>query len=222
MNDKQPKNDPTEHEANKAQEDSITGAPKPASRHWILRHKLLVAIGVFVSLGFAHYLLTRPTDNPQPQKKIVVRGSFPYDRRWDLRIETSYYSKNPTCRQTARAFFIFPQAEVSREAWRTIPVIQEGGDRYRFEFYEDALYPGFCEWTLRFVNYRIDSERKEIQGGAMLGFPSTFNTIRYSCSGVKMPRTNEIKVACYEGNDHWQDASRQDSLVNFIWEENTE
>lgn len=107
MSDKQPKSDPAEHGEKQSQDDSVSGAPKPASRHWAWRHKLLVVIGVFVSLGFAHYLLTRPTDNPQPQKKIVVRGSFPYDRGWDLRIEASYYSKNPTCKQTARAFFIF-------------------------------------------------------------------------------------------------------------------
>lgn len=229
MSDKQPKSDPAEHGEKQSQDDSVSGAPKPASRHWAWRHKLLVVIGVFVSLGFAHYLLTRPTDNPQPQKKIVVRGSFPYDRGWDLRIEASYYSKNPTCKQTARAFFIFPQAEVSREAWRTIPVIREGDSRYRFEFFEDAVSPGFCEWSMRFVNYRIYSAGKEIQGGAILGFPGRFNVIRYGCSNItstyfRSPDRTPIAetgVACYEGDNHWKDPSQSDALIDFIWEENT-
>ena len=220
MSDKQPKSDPAEHGEKKSQDDSVSGAPKPASRHWVLRHKLLVAIGVFVSLGFAHFWLTRPTDNPQPHKKIVVRGSFPYDRGWDLRIEASYYSKNPTCKQTARAFFIFPQAEVSREARRTIPVTREGGDGYRFEFYEDAISLGFCEWTLRFVNFRVLSKGKEIDGSTILGFPRPFNTFRYSCS-MSSIRRDVGGVTCYEGDNRWNDPSRQDVLIDFLWEEKT-
>lgn len=221
MSGKQHGSDLPDPEAGKSSNavDSALGAPTP--RHWIWRHKLIVAVGIVLSLGFGHYLVMRSVDNPNPQKKVVVRGSFPYDRGWDLRIDISYYTKNPTCKQTANAFFIFPQAEVARGAWRSAEVTREGDNQYRFEFYEDALSPGFCEWALRFVNYRIYSDGKEIQGGAMLGFPSNFNTIRYTCSGVKMPRTNETKVACFEGNDRRRNELQSDNLIDFIWERNS-
>jgi hypothetical protein len=205
-----------------------SGTPPVAKRSWAMRHKLIAFAAIFLLAALVHYLVTRPTDNPQPQKKIMVRGSFPYQRGWDLRIEASYYSKNPTCKQTARAFLIFPQAEVSREAWRTIPVIREGDSRYRFEFFEDAVSPGFCEWSLRFVNYRIYSAGKEVQGGAILGFPGRFNVIRYGCSNItstfyrspnRTPIT-ETGVACYEGDNHWKDPSQSDAFIDFIWEEN--
>lgn len=120
-------------------------AAKPSGvRAWISRHKLLSLLGGFLLLWGAHYLITHPMDNPQPQKKVAVQGVFPYDRGLELRIEASYYSSNPICRETARAFFIFPQAEVSREAWRQIPLVREDGNRYRFDFYEDAIHPGFA------------------------------------------------------------------------------
>lgn len=204
-----------------------SGAASAGKRSWVMRHKLLTLVGVFLLAALAHYLVTRPVDNPQPQKKLVVQGSFPYDREWELRIEASYYSRNPTCRQTARAFFIFPQTDVTREAWRTVPVVREAGNRYRFEFYEDTVLPGFCDWQLRFVNYVITKNRKEIQGGAILGVPGRFNVIRYGCSNLtstyyRSPdRTpvHETGVTCYEGDNHWKDPARTDHQIDFIWEE---
>lgn len=192
-------------------------AASASSRSWVMRHKLLTFAVAFLLAALLHYLVTRPVDNPQPQKKLLVQGSFPYDQGWDLRIEASYYSRNPTCRQTARAFFIFPQAEVAREAWRTVPVVREVGDRYRFEFHEDAMLPGFCDWQLQFVFYRIYKEGKKVQGGAILGFPGRFNVIRYGCSNVTM--RNLSGVACYEGDNRWKDPARADHQIDFIWEE---
>lgn len=192
------------------------GATPPRHRSWVMRHKLLSFAAVFLLAALVHYLVTRPVDNPQPQKKLLVQGSFPYDKDWELRIEASYYSRNPTCRQTARAFFIFPQAEVTREAWRTVPVVREGGSRYRFEFFGDAVLPGFCDWDLRFVNYIISKDGKEIQGGAILGFPSRFNVIRYGCSNV---RGDPNRYACLEGDNRWKDPARTDHQIDFIWEE---
>lgn len=220
MSEKQPGSDFPEPDASKPSSNNESAVPTLTPRHWLLRHKLVVAIGILVSLGFGHYWLTLPSDNPLPQKKIVVRGSFPYDRGWDLRMAASYYSKNPTCRQTARAFFFFPQAEVSREGWRTIPVIREGGDRYRFEFHEDSISPGFCDWTFRFVNFSIIHNGKEIDGSAILGFPRPFNTFRFSCS-MSTIRRDVGGVTCYEGDNRWNDPSHQYVLIDFLWEEKT-
>lgn len=186
-------------------------------RPWMMRHKLLTFAAVFLLAALTNYLVTRPEDNPQPKKKLLVQGSFPYEKGWDLRIKASYYSRNPTCRQTARAFFIFPQAEVTREAWRTVPVVREENNRYRFEFHEDALLPGFCDWQLQFVHYVVTKNGKEIQGGAILGFPGRYNVIRYGCSTVTM--RNLSGVACYEGDDHWKHPTKTDYQIDFVWEE---
>lgn len=192
-------------------------AASAGKRSWVMRHKLLTFAAAFLLAALVHYLVTRPVDNPQPQKKLLVQGGFPYDKGWDLRIETSYYSRNPTCRQTARAFFIFPQAEVSREAWRTVPVVREDGNHYRFEFFEDAMLPGFCDWQLQFAFYRIYKEGESVQGGAILGFPNRYNVIRYGCESVSM--RNLSGIACYEGDNHWKDPARTDHQIDFIWEE---
>lgn len=195
---------------------AVSDASPAGIRSWVMRHKLFSFVAVFLVAALVHYLVTRPVDNPQPQKKLVVQGSFPYDRGLELRVEATYYSESVNCRQTARAFFIFPQAEVSREAWRTVPVVREDGNRYRFEFYEDAMLPGFCDWRLRFVFYRIYKEGKKVQGGAILGFPSHYNVIRYGCSNV---RGDPNRYACLEGDNHWKDPARTDHQIDFIWEE---
>jgi hypothetical protein len=194
-----------------------TGAAHAETRSWMKRHKLLTFAAVFLLAALVHFLVARPVNNPQPQKKLLVQGSFPYDRGWELKIEASYYSSNPTCRQTARAFFIFPQAEVTREAWRTVSVMRDGGNRYRFEFYEDAVLPGFCDWQLRFINYVIAHDSKEIQGGAILGFPGRFNVIRYSCSNVRMPNSELVLVGCIEGDDHWSAPDAGINQIDFVW-----
>lgn len=192
-------------------------APPAAKRSWVMRHKLLTFAALFLLAALVHYLVTRAVDNPQPQKKLLVQGSFPYDKGLELLVEATYYSESVNCRQTARAFFIFPQAEVAREAWRTVPVVREHGNRYRFEFYEDAVLPGFCDWRLQFVFYRIYKEGKKVQGGAILGFPGRYNVIRYGCSNVTM--RNLTGIACYEGDDHWNDPTRTNHQIDFIWEE---
>ena len=185
-------------------------------RSWVMRHKLLTFAGVFLLAALVHYLVTRPVDNQQPQQKLIVQGKFPYDKGWELRIEASYYSRSVNCRQTARAFFIFPQAEVASEVWRTIPVVREVGNRYHFEFYEDAMLPGFCDWRLRFVNYIITKNGKEIQGGAILGFPGRFNVIRYGCLNV---RGDPNRYACLERDKHWIAPAIPSHQIDFIWEE---
>jgi hypothetical protein len=85
------------------------------------------------------------------------------------------------------------------------------------EFYEDAMLPGFCDWRLQFVFYRIYKDGKSVQGGAILGFPNRYNVIHYGCENVSM--RNLSGVACYEGDNHWKDPARSDHQIDFIWEE---
>jgi hypothetical protein len=224
MSEHQQNNDLSDAKTNPSCEPSVESADK---RSWGVRHKLLTFAITFLLAAAFHYLVTRPVDNPQPQKKLLVQGSFPYDKGLELRIDATYYSESVSCRQTARAFFIFPQAEVAHEAWRNVPVVREGGNRYRFEFYPDAVLPGFCDWRLQFVFYRIYKDGKNVQGGAILGFPGRFNVIRYGCSNLtstyfRSPdRTPIIEtgVTCYEGDSHWKDSAKTDHQIDFVWEE---
>jgi hypothetical protein len=183
-----------------------------------MRHKLLTFVAIFLLAVLVHDLTARsdrPEDNPQPQQRRFVQGSFPYDRGWDLRIEVSYYTHDPACRRTARAFGIFPQAEVTRQAWRTIPVVREGGNRYRFEFYDDAVLPGHCDWRLKFVNYVISQDGKEMQGGAILGFPGRFNVIQSKCKSSVLGRPNG--VVCLDSGRN--EPGRNDYQIDFVWED---
>jgi hypothetical protein len=195
-----------------------TGTAIGKTWSWIGRHKVLAGIAVLLVAILIHDLAARsdrPEDNPQPRQRRLVQGSFPYDRGWELRIETSHYSRNPACRKTAKAFFLFPQAEVTRQAWRTLPVMRDGGNRYRFEFFDDAILPGECDWQLKFVNYVIVKDGKDIQGGAMLGF-LRFNVIRYGCANV---RGETERFACLQDDNRRNDPTRTDQQIDFIWEE---
>ena len=186
---------------------------------WNTRRKLLASAAVLIlAFLFINFSMRdgQPEDNPQPQQRRLVLGSFPYDRGWDLRIEASYYTNDPGCRRTARAFFIFPQATVTRQAWRSIPVIREGGNRYRFEYYDDAILSGSCDWRLKFVNYVIVKNGKEVQGGAILGFPGRFNAIRYGCANL---RGDGERFACIEDEIRRRDPIRTDYQIDFVWEE---
>lgn len=184
--------------------------------------KNLTTIAVIGLLIYGYNALMNPTVNPHPIKKVVVRGKFPYDKGWELRIQQSFYAKNPSCNQTARIFFFIPQAEVSRERFLPPAAVKRlDASSYETEYFEDYFLPGFCEWVPYFTSYRIFSGEKLIQGGAMLGFPNLYNRIDYGCSSIKMPRTNELATACYEGNNRSFDPSRKDGEINFFWKGNT-
>lgn len=187
---------------------------------WAMRHKVLSGIGVLLVVILIHDLTAmsgRPQDNPQPMQRRLVQGSFPYDLGWDLRIEVSYYTRDPACKRTARAFGVFKQAEVTREAWRTLPVVRDGGNRYHFEFFDDAILPGECDWHVQFVHYAIMKDGKKVQGGAILGFPGRFNVIRHKCNSVSLGTLSG--VACASGTERRNDPAKTDYQIDYIWEE---
>lgn len=169
--------------------------------------------------------MTAPHVNPHPQKKVVVHGLFPYDRGWDLKINSGFYARNERCRHTARAFGIFPAANVAPEVSVEIPVTREGGNRFSFTYYEDYFEPGYCEWTQRFVSTRKFMDGKWEHGNdAILGLNRQFNQINYQCHYVEVdflsPPRKERSVVCGvdpERPNQW--ASRiADNEVNFTWQ----
>lgn len=143
----------------------------------------LVVLATLITLYGSYRWTVTPHINPNPTKKVVVRGQFPYDRGWDLQIKTSFYTKNPQCDVMARAFSLFPMAQVAREVWADIPVIREGGNRYSFIYYEDYFLPGYCLWEQRFVYSRkyLDGEW-EHGNTAISGLNSQHNQVNVECT----------------------------------------
>lgn len=183
-----------------------------------------LVIVALIILG--HRWVMAPIVNTNPTKKVVVRGVFPYDRAWDLRIKTSFYTENPTCKVTARAFFLFPMADVSREVWVDIPLIREGGNRYSFTYYEDHVQTGFCNWKQRFVYSQLFQDGKWQSGAsAILGLNGRYNKINYDCHYIDLMTpglgkgTREKRVVCGEHKEmpSRHDLQIVDNEVNFIW-----
>jgi len=126
---------------------------------------------------------------------------------------------------------------VSREARApSIATKRVGENRYQVEYYQDYLTPGFCDWTERFAYYRIYVNDKEINGAALLGFPSLYNKITYNCFMRTLPVNTvdkyESGLVCLDGAVHKSDNGRalyksnssfDPSLpygeVNFFWKE---
>lgn len=191
-------------------------------RRWVVTLILLFGL-VFV--GF-HWLMT-PTVNPNPIRKVVMRGEFPFERGWELRIARSFYARNSLCNRTARVFFFIPQAEVSREkAPLFIVPKQLESSRYEVEYYQDYFLPGFCDWTERFVSYSILQNGQIKTGQALLGFPNLHNKINNSCFmqtvPVNTPAKYESGLVCRAGINR-RNSSFDPSLpygeVNFFWKE---
>lgn len=186
---------------------------------WLISLALL-AVGIF---AVRHWMYT-PHINPHPQEKVVVRGSFPYDQGWDLKINTSFYSSNPECQVAARAFFFFKAADVSRKVFADIPVTREGGNRYSFIFYEDYFAPGHCQWKQGFVGSKQWVKGQWWGGENINGLnQGKYNVINYECSWGSRLRPGVSKTAremmfnCFDhsGKNNRRDPLVKDNELNF-------
>ena len=196
--------------------------PAPTSIYRLWRKRLFWLIGLaLLAVGTytVRHLMFTPVINPNPQQKVVVRGSFPYDQGWDLRITTSFYSSNPDCKVAATAFFFFKAADVSREVFVDIPVTREGDNRYSFTYYRDHFTPGHCKWKLRFA-YSEQLVKGEFWGRkAIRGLRSEQNVINYECKWRSMLAPGISKTArmmMFNCFDHLGKNNRHDPLVKDI------
>lgn len=153
----------------------------------LYRYKWLwAALALIVCAVYGYAWLMHPKINPNPVEKITIRGVFPFDKGVELRYQQGYYTRNPLCSYMARAFFIFPQARVSREmSLPVIPVKRTSENSYEAEFFMDQVSPGFCEWTLRFVHFLVFYEGQLAGTSALLGFPTVVNSIKFNCAFSK-------------------------------------
>ena len=192
----------------------------------VKRGRVLVVVATLITLYGGYRWTVTPHINPNPTKKVVVRGQFPYDRGWDLQIKTSFYTKNPQCDVMARAFLLFPMAQVAREVWADIPVIRESGNRFSFTYYEDYFLSGYCLWEQRFVYSRkyLDGEW-ERGNTAIPGLNSQYNQINYECTymDVLVPGlgrdAREKSVGCDDnlGRNHRFDSRIEGNELNFVF-----
>lgn len=113
----------------------MNGQTKAGPVSWLCRHWVMVTIAGLGVLLLGHRWLMAPCVNPNPVKKVVMRGEFPFDRGWELRIQQSFYTRNPLCKRMARVFFIIPQAEASGEVWApSIVPPRLTGNRYEASY----------------------------------------------------------------------------------------
>jgi hypothetical protein len=175
----------------------------------------MLAIGV---LGFGYDQVIKPSIKPDPVEKIFVSGTFPFDRGWTLLIEKRFYTDNPTCKHLARVFFFVPVAEVSRELAVPIEVTRHKRNEYSFQYHDDYLAPGFCEWKSGFVAYQISHDGQVLQRGAMIGFPIETNRIDYVCRPSRRPVTKEVVTVCLDKGAYDKGLASRTGQVNFLWE----
>lgn len=203
----------------------------------IIRHHWVITTIIILGLLFLGYRwLMLPQVNSHPIKKVVMRGQFPFEKGWELRIGRSFYARNSLCNRTAKVFFFIPQAEVTREFGLPFTVPKWlGGNRYEVEYYQDHFLSGFCDWTEGFVSYYILQSGQIKQGGALLGFPNLYNKINYNCFMQTLPVNTSAKyesgLVCLDGSVnkssnravYGSNSSLDPSLpygeVNFFWKE---
>ena len=220
--------------------------PKAFYRRWYFWVGVIVILGVIYSAVW-NWLVT-PRVNPNPQKKIVVRGVFPYDKGFYLRVREDFYSSHPRCKIAARAFLIFKQAMVSREKFVPVQVSKEGGNRYSFTYYEDYFEPGFCEWSYGGVSAAVivgetveafigpNRKSRLITGqaatgmGVPFGLHHKFNVINYDCHFYEheFMRIQGLVVergfSCFDhlGKNNRRDQAVLDNELNFNFKKEIE
>lgn len=200
-----------------------TARPLAIPRHpvlaWIFRHPFLTIILVGVVLYQPYSWLMGPSLNSQPTQKIVIRGSFPFSKGFDLVLDASYTSKNPTCRQMARTLLIFPAAEVNRNIDVPVPVQREGEDRYRAEVVLDYVSPGFCEWKFSGMGYRVTGNKQSDTGVSGLGdIPHRANNAEMVCRYRQVLKFDRLIVACDRKIKPNDDSLKGETRFDFIWE----
>lgn len=189
----------------------------------IYRYKVLwFVLGAIGLLIYAHSWLMRPKVNPHPAESTTIRGAFPFDRGLELRFQQSFYARNPLCKYTAKMFLVFPQARVSREVLLpSIPVTNLGGGNYEVKLFHDYFSAGFCDWSLRFILFRVFSEGRMVDGAALLGFPNVVNSLEFKCRYRKIGRADAVpRLVCLQNGNGVSRPNANDGEVNFIWKEN--
>ena len=171
-----------------------------------LLKRSLIAVGVLAAgLLAAQHWQVRPHVNPNPVKRVVVRGVFPYAQGWELRMWQHFYSNNPECKYTGRAFFIFPTAEVPRTADIAVPLKRIDDQRYEAEYFEDYYMPGHCEWGGGALLAEVTTDGSPVARESLMG-SNKRKSMDLDCSTYKstISKKTYVRARCFptrETND---------------------
>lgn len=180
----------------------------------------LIAVGVLAAgLLAIQQWQVRPHVNPNPVKRVVVRGVFPYAQGWELRLRQDFFTSNPECKRSARLFFVIPMAIVAREVQIPVAVKRIDDEHYEAEYFEDHYLSGHCEWTAGFLYADPVRGKENMYGGAILGFPKKYNKIDYRCHALTANAATGpvVYASCFEGDNRSFDPARKIGEVNFNW-----
>ncbi|HRP74047.1 MAG TPA: hypothetical protein PK725_01045 [Rhodocyclaceae bacterium] len=184
-------------------------------------HFWLTALATLATLYGGWRWMVTPHVNPHPQKKVVVRGVFPYERGWELKALMNFYTHNPYCQTTARVFLIFPMAQVSRAQRVDIAVTREGANRYSLIYYQDHFLPGWCEWRFGGSSPVILVDGQSVGGGGFGDDRRNYHQVNYECHYIEydLPRVKEKHIVCGDDSEqpHQHDPERTDKESNFVW-----
>ncbi len=205
-------------ERNSLPQKVLNSAPINSIRTKIKQHKWLSTLAALLLIVVGgNYWLIGPHLNPNPTQRVAFRGEFPYGDGWDFQLRREFYTTGAICQISARIFFFIPVAEVARERQVSVPVKRIDDTRYEAEYFEDYYEPGFCGWKAGFVYADAIRGKENMYGGAILGFPRTYNKIDYHCRDVvsNLATGREVQKSCYEGDRRSFDAARAIGEINF-------
>ena len=189
---------------------------------WLWQHKLLMTVAIGSLAYVISYWLFRPQINPNPSQHFVISGHFPYSKGLTLALQVSFNSRNPSCKQIARAFFIFPAAEVNRSIELDVAVKRTAENHYEAELNADHFMPGFCEWEYGGMSYQILGDKQSDTNQHALGpVPHKANRSTLVCEYSSIPKTNRLHVYCRKATPPYFDIDKRQPSVelNFLWKE---
>ncbi|MEY3201942.1 MAG: hypothetical protein RIR70_1492, partial [Pseudomonadota bacterium] len=165
---------------------------------WCKKHWFISGFLAFIAVYAVVLELSKPRINPNPQRKIVMSGVFPYDRGFELKLDISFSTENPDCKETLLTLGLFPAATV-RQTWETeVPVKKVGENRYAAELAFDHVLPGRCQWTYAGMAYNISSKEYPSESNRGLGpIPQLVKAAHMNCELLGDPAVKRQHPACF-------------------------
>ena len=184
-------------------------------KHWFVSGFLALMVVYAVVLQ-----LYKPSVNPNPKRKIVMSGTFPYDRGFELKLDLRFSTADPDCQETLLTLGLFPAAKV-KQRWQTdVPVKKIGENRYSAEIAFDHLLPGRCQWTYAGMTYNISSKEYPSTSNLGLGpIPQLVKAAHMNCELLGDPAVKRQHPACFQVYEEpiRSEESPEPARLDFVW-----
>lgn len=190
--------------------------PSRGPRAWMRKHWIITSlIGIYLFfklLGVAWSWVLTPTINPHPQDPVTIRGTFPFDKGFDLQFNQQARSTTPWVnRECGR--FVRSAGIPCLAGWQDIPHKKVDATHYEVTFYRDYYLPGIAGWKHEGLGYTAQDANGPKRGGNK-GFPNRVTAVKCSVGSPAFNRS----LACLEldqaGPDIYDKATRY-AEVNF-------